>query len=73
MVNQMANQNETQVKITTQSKEQQLAQIVKDKCIQVALAGYEDAAMNGLCCEGAWEAAISALRLLDLEMVLKSS
>lgn len=31
-----------------------------------AQAAYEDAALRGLCCEGAWEVAVSAMRLLDL-------
>lgn len=46
-----------------------LAERVRDACIDAALAGYEDAAMSGLCHEGAWEAAISAIRRLDLPLV----
>ena len=42
------------------------AEIVRQACIAAALEGYEDAAMRGLCCEGAWEAAIGAIRRLDL-------
>lgn len=49
----------------------EIARIMKDACIRAAIEGYESAAMSGLCCEGAWEAAISAVRMLDLEMVLK--
>ncbi len=52
------------------SKEQRLAQIVKDLCIQAALNGYENASMSGLCHEGAWEAAISAIRNIDVELIL---
>jgi hypothetical protein len=44
----------------------ELAEIVRRACIAAALEGYEDAAMRGLCSEGAWEAAVSAMRRLDL-------
>ncbi len=44
----------------------QLAQAVREACIRAALAGYDDAAMSGLCAEGAWEAAVSAMQRLDL-------
>ncbi|MDH3316417.1 MAG: acetyltransferase [Gammaproteobacteria bacterium] len=36
-------------------------------CIQAAIDGYENASISGLCAEGAFEAAISAIRMLDLE------
>ncbi|MEO7986559.1 MAG: acetyltransferase [Gemmatimonadales bacterium] len=42
------------------------AEMVRAAVIQAAIAGFEDASMQGLCCEGAWEAAVSAMRLLDL-------
>src|SRR6266850_655922 len=29
---------------------------VRSGLVQIALAAYEDAALRGLCCEGAWEA-----------------
>ena len=56
---------------TLQEQQTALAHIVKDACIRAALEGYESAAMSGLCCEGAWEAAISAMRMLDLDSVIK--
>ena len=31
------------------------------------------AALSGLCCEGAWEAAVSAMRRLDLQAALAAS
>jgi hypothetical protein len=34
--------------------------------IDGAIAAYEDASVQGLCAEGAWEAAVSAMRRLDL-------
>lgn len=40
---------------------------VRAALIQAALDGYERASLSGLCHEGAWEAAISAMRALDLE------
>jgi len=48
------------------AERQRLAERVRAALVQAALDGYEDAALRGLCCEGAWEAAISAMRGLDL-------
>lgn len=48
----------------------ELAEDVRRACIEAALEGYERAAMSGLCHEGAWEAAISAIRMVDLEALL---
>lgn len=47
-----------------------LAEAVREACIQAALAGYENASISGLCREGAWEAAISAIRMIDLDAVV---
>jgi hypothetical protein len=44
-----------------------LANQIRRALIQRALAAFEDASVQGLCCEGAWEAAISALHDLDRE------
>ena len=52
------------------TEKQRIAQVVKDACLQAALKGYEDAAISGLCREGAWEAATSAIEMLDLEAIL---
>jgi hypothetical protein len=46
------------------------AERVRKALVQRALAAYEDAALRGLCCEGAWEAAVAAMRQLDLSSVL---
>ena len=43
-----------------------LIEAVRQACLDAALAAYEDASIRGLCHEGAWEAAISAIRMLDL-------
>lgn len=40
---------------------------VRDACIEAALAAYEDAGIRGLCHEGRFEAAISALRALPVD------
>ena len=44
-----------------------LAEAVRAACIEAAVTGYENAAMSGLCAEGAFEAAVSAIRMLDLK------
>lgn len=51
--------------ITTHSS-QDRAETVRQACIAAALAAYEDAGVLGLCAEGRWEAAISAMQSLDL-------
>jgi hypothetical protein len=50
---------------------QAIAEAVRTACIEAALDGYEIAAMNGLCHEGAWEAAISAMQTLDINALLQ--
>jgi hypothetical protein len=50
-----------------------LAETVRKACLQAALAGYEDAAANGLCAEGAWEAAVSAIQNLRLEQLVQTA
>lgn len=42
------------------------AEAIRRACIEAALSGYDDARVSGLCGDGAWEAAISAIRRLDL-------
>lgn len=43
-----------------------LARCVREACVQAALQAYEDAGIQGLCAEGRWEAAVSALRTVDV-------
>lgn len=50
-----------------------LARVVRDACIQAVKEGYERAAISGLCEEGALEAALSALHMLDLEAVVRAA
>lgn len=43
---------------------------VRGALIRAALEAYADASMQGLCAEGAWEAAVSAMRRLDLRLAV---
>lgn len=45
---------------------QTVAEAVRKACIEAAVAAYEDAGISGLCAEGRWEAAVSAMQSLDL-------
>ena len=49
---------------------QKVAEQVREALVRTALMTYEDAAIRGLCCEGAWEVAVGAMRSLDLSRVL---
>lgn len=53
------------------TEEIQLAESVKQACIEAARDGFQDASMSGLCSEGAIEAAISAIQKLDIEKVIQ--
>jgi hypothetical protein len=44
---------------------------VRAACLEAALLAYEDAGIRGLCAEGRWEAALAALRDVDLSAVLE--
>jgi len=44
---------------------------IRDRCIEAALQAYEDAGIQGLCAEGRWEAAVSALRKVELASLLR--
>ena len=43
-----------------------LAKRIREVCLDAVLQAYEDAGMQGLCAEGRWEAAVDALRTVDL-------
>lgn len=53
--------------------EQQLAEAVRAACIKAALAAYEKGGVLGLCAEGRWEYAISAMQQLNMAEVLDAS
>ncbi len=48
-----------------------LAESVQKACIDAALKGYEDASIQGLCCEGAWEMAVDSMRNLDIDKFIR--
>jgi hypothetical protein len=45
----------------------ELAESIRRALIEAAEAAYEDAGIQGLCEEGRWEAAVSAMRALKLD------
>ncbi len=54
------------------SNEQRLAEAVRAACIKAALEAYEDGGILGLCAEGRWEYAISAMQQLDVAAILRT-
>ncbi len=48
----------------------ELAEAVRAACLRAALDAFEAASISGLCCTGAWECAVGAVRTLDLDAVL---
>lgn len=52
---------------------QQLAETVRSVCLQAALAAYEDAGIQGLCAEGRWECAVSAIQMVDLHALIATA
>ncbi len=47
-----------------------LVETVRAACLEAALVAYEDAGIRGLCAEGRWEAALDAIRHVNLSDVL---
>ena len=47
------------------------AEAARRACIEAALAAWEDAGLQGLCGEGRWEIAVSAMRRVDLGAVVE--
>jgi hypothetical protein len=54
----------------TQDERNKLAEAVKVACLEAAKKGYEEASASGLCHEGAVEASLDAVRMVDLKAVL---
>ena len=48
-----------------------LAKRIRDACLEAVLQAYEDAGVQGLCAEGRWEVAVSALKTLELAPLLR--
>ena len=44
---------------------------VRAACLEAAIQAYEDAGIRGLCADGRWEAALAAIRQLDLSDALE--
>jgi hypothetical protein len=51
----------------------ELADAIRRALIDAAEAAYEDAGMQGLCAEGRWEAAVSAMRRVDIAAVARKA
>lgn len=49
-----------------------LAETVRAACVAAARDGYQYAAISGLCSEGAQEAALSAIQMVDLEPLVRT-
>ncbi|HET7174648.1 MAG TPA: acetyltransferase [Gammaproteobacteria bacterium] len=47
-----------------------LAEAVREACLEAAKKGYEEASQSGLCHEGAVEASLDAVRMVDLKALL---
>ena len=50
-----------------------LADAIRRALIDAAEAAYEDAGIQGLCAEGRWEAAVSAMRAVDVDAVARGA
>jgi hypothetical protein len=48
-----------------------LAKLIREVCLDAVLQAYEDAGIQGLCAEGRWEAAVDALRTVNLAPLLR--
>lgn len=53
--------------------QRRLAEAVRKVCGKVAQEAYESAGISGLCEEGRWECAVSAIQSLDLEAIIDST
>ncbi len=49
----------------------QLAEQVRQICLETMQRAYEDARIQGLCAEGAFETAVSAVAMLDLQALIE--
>ena len=49
----------------------QIAEAVRSACVRAAQQGYERAAADGLCDEGALEVALDAIRAVDVDQILR--
>ncbi len=56
--------------LTDSKRDRHVAEAIRAACVQAAQQGYERAAADGLCDEGALEVALDAIRSLDIENLL---
>ena len=56
--------------MTDPARDLDLAAAVRDAVLHALLDAWEDAGMRGLCAEGRFEAAVGALRSLDIAAML---
>lgn len=54
----------------TPEEAQRLAEAVRAACLKAAKEGYDQASASGLCHEGAVEASLGAVSMLDLKALL---
>jgi hypothetical protein len=52
-------------------KPEEFAKRIRDACLEALLQAYEDAGIQGLCAEGRWEAAVGALKTVELAPLLR--
>ncbi len=52
-------------------EEEEIAEAVRQACLDAALDAYEQAGISGLCAEGRWELAVDAMRSLDLKALVE--
>ena len=58
--------------MTGNPRDRMLIEAARRAFLHAAADAYEDAGIRGLCVEGRWEAALAAVRALDLDAVLTS-
>ena len=54
-------------------EQKQLAEAVRQACLKAAKEGYQEAAESGICHEGAVEASLDAIQMLDLGALLEAA
>lgn len=55
----------------TDERQKQLKEQIRVACLKAARDAFEDAQMRGLCAEGALEAALGAIEMLDLDALIE--
>lgn len=53
----------------TSTTDDEALERVRRACLEAAQRAYEDAGLRGICAEGRWEAAVDAMRALDLRTI----